>query len=115
VGRSMVDTELLAKAHGAVADLLKTLEIKQVICVDDVYARRYDLADVQASQIDLPVDVLLTAMPELGDGVPEDREARREKFRVVWSALLPDIQAARGEAIYVAARTQPAGRGKRPG
>jgi len=91
-------------AHTAADGLLQLLGIAKVFCVDDVYAQRWSLDDIQAAQLELSAEQLLSIIPDLAARIPEDQDARREVFRAAWARLDGPAQEELAPKILTAAR-----------
>ena len=94
----------LAQARTAVESILSALGVARVIYVDDANDESVSVEDVIAAAQNLDATLLLTALPELGDSIPDDRDVLTTKIRDIWGRLEANLQAERGEAVVVAAR-----------
>jgi hypothetical protein len=81
------------KAKAAVSELLKNLSIGQVFCIDDIYAQQWTIEDIQVAQLEMEPPSLLAIMPELGATIPDDRDVRRQQFRLAWQKLTTEKQS----------------------
>jgi hypothetical protein len=111
----MAEAPALVTARSAVSELLQRLGIDRVVCVDDIYARKWTIDDVQAAQLDLPAEELIAVLPEIGENIPDDRDVRRERFRQTWTNLDAAAQEDRAQKILGSARTKHAGGQDDPG
>lgn len=94
----------LSQARTAVESILSALGVTRVVYVDDANDEGVSVEDVLAAALGLDAALLLTAFPELGDSIPDDREVLTAKIREVWGQLDPAVQSERGQAVVVAAR-----------
>jgi hypothetical protein len=99
----MVDPKILAQAKDAVSELLASLNITQVVCVDDLFSPRVQLADVQAAQLSLPVERVIELIGENAPTLTEDVDIRREAFRRYWDGLEAPVQHDLGTRVLAAA------------
>jgi hypothetical protein len=97
------------KAKAAVSELLKNLSIGQVFCIDDIYAQQWTIEDVQVAQLEMEPPNLLAIMPELGATIPDDRDVRRQQFRLAWDKLTIDKQSDLSKKIltHTTSKDQP--------
>jgi hypothetical protein len=102
----MSDTATIEKARAVVGQLMDSLCIHRIICVDDVYARRWTLDDVQAAQQELTPEEIQQLMPELRAATLDERDVRRAMFQRVWNELDDPTREERTKRILTAARTK---------
>ena len=102
----MPETTNIDVAKAAVADLFQNLAIQRVFCIDDVYAQQWEFEDIQAAQLELDPEGLLTIMPEFGAAIPDDRDVRREQFRQLWNRIDLATQSQRAKKILTLARSK---------
>ena len=84
--------------------ILTALGVARVIYVDDANGGNVSLEDVFAAAVGLDATQLASAMPELGEAIPDEPDVLRQKLRDVWGQLDATAQAERGQAVLVAAR-----------
>src|SRR2546426_9187925 len=96
--------EVLAtgKAKAAITELLGSLGIEKVYCVDDYYVQRLAIDDILAAQRKLAPEQLVGLVPELGS-VPDDKDVRGQILRRAWEQLNSTERAALGERIMTLA------------
>ena len=89
------------KARKAVSELLQTMGISRVICVDDVYAQEHSVEDILPVLAKLPPDKLKRISSEIDEEIAGDLppEIRNEKFRRAWGDLDPEKQQILSEKI----------------
>lgn len=94
----------LSQAQQAVESILNVLGVARVVYVDDANDQSVAVEDVIAAAHVLETALLLLAIPELGDSIPDDPDVLTTKIRQVWERLDPEVQLERGRAVVVAAR-----------
>jgi len=94
----------LVQAQTAIESILDALDVARVVYVDDANDESVSVEDVIAAAHSLDATSLLTALPELGDSIPDDQDVLAMKIREVWKPLDPTLQAERGQAVVIAAR-----------
>lgn len=103
----MAETVAADKAKLAIAELLASLGIVRVFCVDDYYSQKWKLDDVLASQGSISPEQLVASLPLIGV-VPTDPEVRREEVRKAWERLGLAEQEAAALRIMSLAKVIPA-------
>jgi hypothetical protein len=86
----------------AVSALLDSLGIKEVIFVDDLFAKRVNLADVQAAQLSLPAERVKEVIGVAELNFPDDIDIRRQVFERFWGQQDSDAQENLGRRILAA-------------
>lgn len=99
----MIDQDF-AQARTAVESILDVLHVARVVYVDDANDESVSVENVIAAAQSLDATSLLTALPELGDSIPDDQDVLATRIREVWESLDPTLRAERGAAVVVAAR-----------
>lgn len=94
----------ISQAQASLSSILDALVVARVVYVDDANDETVSVEDVIAGAHGLDATSLLTAFPELGDSIPDDRDVLTAKIREIWGRLDPQVQSERGKAVVVAAR-----------
>jgi hypothetical protein len=77
----------LKNANEAVSNLLNSLGITRVICVDDFYGRAWSDDDLLEAQQSLTQDELRAIFGRPDDVFADDKTVRRQSFREAWQAV----------------------------
>lgn len=98
----------LSTARETVDELLNTMEISRVICVDDVYAQKQTLEDILPILAQLSPDELNRISSEIDEDIAADlpEEIRNEKFRRAWGNLNSEKQQTLSKQILAMASTK---------
>lgn len=86
----MTENVSVVNAKKSIEELLKSLGIQRVVCVDDIYAP--SIEEPLVDQEKLSPEQLLEVLPEFGTSVPDDAAVRTGRFRTVFEKLEPSRQ-----------------------
>jgi hypothetical protein len=89
-------------ANEAISELLSALGITKIVFIDDLFAQKVDLADVQAAQLSLTPSQVHSALGSSDLSLADDTEVRRQQFATYWEGLKPIDQVDTGRRILAA-------------
>jgi len=100
----MTDTNAVDQAKEAVYEILKILQVAQVICVDDRYADEIQIEEVIGAAYNIDYDTLQSLMLAYDVSIPEAQDVRSSWFRQTWDQFSQDQQKKLANVILATAR-----------
>ncbi|MBI5765454.1 MAG: hypothetical protein HZA51_18250 [Planctomycetes bacterium] len=96
--------EVPESPRDVVSALLDALGITQIVFVDDLFAKRVALSDVQAAQLSLTADNVKAITGKADFNLPNDVDVRRQVFERFWNEQSSDSQQQIGQQLIAAAQ-----------